>query len=316
MKTIIAEKIYTPTTAGERFLPEGPYPVNDREFSWVAIQHGKVATYGSLNIFDMVSKTNKSFVLPGRPGFAFPTTRPNVFAIGLEREIGLLDTAARTWTRLVDGVDKDTTGTIINDGMVWGDCLIFGTKDLEFKTKKAGLYLFRMKDRKLTKLAGGQICSNGKVMLNDNGSLTLLDIDTPTQSVASYALDIEAGKLGTRKVVLDCKGQPGFPDGMTISPDQKSIFISFYNPDFAPNGETRQFDLADGSVIASYLTPNAPQATCPQLVKVGGKVHLVITTAVEHMTSERLAQSSDSGCLFAAETEYTEGTDTQKLVVE
>jgi sugar lactone lactonase YvrE len=201
--------------------------------------------------------------------------------------------------------------------MVWGDCLIFGTKDLEFKTKKAGLYLFRMKDRKLTKLAGGQICSNGKVITkSDNGALTLLDIDTPTKTVAGYSIDIDAGKLGERRVVLDCKDQPGFPDGMTSSPDQKSIFISFYNPDFAPNGETRQFNLADGSVIASYHTPNAPQATCPQLCKIAGKVYLIITTAVEHMTPDRLAQSIDSGSLFCAETEYAEGTDTQKLIVD
>ena len=55
-----------------RFLPEGPLPLEDGVISWVAIQHGPDATHGSLNILNLKSGENRSFELPGRPGFAFP----------------------------------------------------------------------------------------------------------------------------------------------------------------------------------------------------------------------------------------------------
>ncbi len=317
MKIVVAEQLYSPPSAEERFLPEGPYPVNDREFSWVSIQHGANSRFGSLNLFDFQARTNRSFKLPGRPGFAFSTSQQNVFVAGVERELGLFDIEDQSWTKLCDGIDSDCENTIINDGIVYKDCLIFGTKDLEFKTPKAGLYLFRMHDRKLFKLSGGQTCSNGKFMLaGQDGVLTLVDIDTPTREVCSYHIDLVTGTLGPRHVVLDCKQQPGFPDGMTLSPDGKSIFISFYNPDYTPAGETRQFALDTGEVLATYLTPGAPQATCPQICKFGDRVHLIITTAVEHMSADRLPLSPNSGSLFSVPLDYAESSYCPSLPIE
>ncbi len=200
--------------------------------------------------------------------------------------------------------------TIINDGVVFQDCVVFGTKDLEFKTPKASLYLFRMSDHQLIKLAGGQTCSNGKAIIGDDPTnLTLIDIDTPTKQVCSYRLDVKKGTLQDRKVILDCSKQPGFPDGMILSPDRQSIFISFYNPDYSPAGETRQFAIDDGTELATFLTPGAPQATCPQICKFGDRMYLIITTAVEHKPAEQLPKSPNSGHLFSAKLDYTDSAD-------
>ncbi len=308
MKTVTCEPLFAPESVELKFLPEGPYPINDSTFSWVSIQHGGNSKVGGLNVFDFKSKSNKTYLLPGRPGFAFPTSDPVKFVAGCEREVGLFNIETMAWEVLCAGIDSDCDGTIINDAVLYQNSIVFGTKDLEFKTKKASLYLFRMSDRKLIKLAGGQICSNGKIITSDDaGKLRLLDIDTPTQQVASYDLDLAAGKITNRRVIINCKDQPGFPDGMTISPDGQSVFISFYNPDFAPYGQTRQFSLADGSVIASFQTPGAPQNTCPQICKLDGKVYLVITTAIEHMSPDRQLKSPASGNLFIAPLDYAEG---------
>ena len=49
----------------------------------------------------------------------------------------------------------------------------------------------------------------------------------------------------------------------------------------------------------------SPQATCPQLIAWEGRVWLVITTAVEHMPTERRIDSPEAGFLFLAETDFT-----------
>jgi sugar lactone lactonase YvrE len=301
-----ARVLFEPRDMELRFLPEGPFGLADGRFSWVGIQHGGSARYGSLNIFDTKTGENQSFRLPGRPGFARPTDDPSKFVIGAERELGIYDIGTGEWSVFCTGIDQRVENTIVNDGTMWQDNLIFGTKDLEFKTKKAGLYLFRGRDRQLIQLRDDQICSNGKAVIpGPGGGLTLLDIDTPTRKVVRYELDIAGGKLGPAETVIDLAGATGFPDGMTLSPDGRSAIISFYNPDEAEFGLTQQYDLQTGRLEFSWRTPASPQNTCPLLLRLpGGDVQLVITTAIEHMASERLAKASQSGCLFVADTAF------------
>ncbi|MFN6139931.1 MAG: SMP-30/gluconolactonase/LRE family protein [Planctomycetota bacterium] len=289
-----------PGSEALRFLPEGPYPVDSDRFSWVAIQHGAGATDGSLNIYDFRTASNQSFDLPGRPGFAFPTDRGN-FVVGCERSVGIFSPSKGTWEPFIQGVDSNVSGTIINDGLVWEGNLLFGTKDLEFKTKKAGLYLWRRRDRQLIQLRDDQICSNGKVVLpREDGAVDLLDIDTPTRKVVAYRLDIEGGRIDSGRVALDLSDQVGFPDGMTMTLDGKSLIISLYNPDAAAFGRTIQVGIESRRVEQEWHTPQSPQATCPQWVLRNGALSLVITTAVEHMPADRRNDSSNAGCLFEA----------------
>lgn len=306
MKTLQAKLLWMAPTAEQRFLPEGPTALGVGRFSWVAIQHGAGAQVGSLNIFDVQSLKNQQFVLPGRPGFAKPTTREGVFVIGCERSVGLFDTADGAWQVLVDGVDADVTNTIINDGTVYGNNLVFGTKDLEFKTPKAGLYLYRGDDRELIRLRGDQICSNGKdVVDTGDGGLMLIDIDSPTRKVVRYRIDIAAGTLSAPETIVDLSTSSGVPDGMTLTPDEQSMIISFYNPDPAPHGETRQYSIYNGELEQVWQTPASPQATCPLLLEMpDGTVQLIITTAIEHMPAERQAASENAGGIFAGETHF------------
>jgi len=301
----VAEVLLKPETDELRFLPEGPYATTRLgELSWVAIQHGKNKLHGSVNLLDLNTRKNRSYALPGRPGFAFACDDGHSFVVGCERSLGRFSTKTQAWDVFCEGVDSDVDNTIINDGMIWEDSLLFGTKDLEFKTKKAGLYLYRGSDKKLIRLLDDQICSNGKAIRKTTAGLELIDIDSPTRQIAAYALDIAAAKLGPRRVLLDLTSDPAVPDGMILTPEGSGVIVSMFHPGGAEHGETRHYDLATGNLVTVWKTPGAPQNTCPALVELDNKIALVITTAVENMDLETRNKRPDSGCLFVGETDF------------
>lgn len=306
MKTVETEVVFRPDSDALRFLPEGPYSLGAGRVSWVGIQHGADSTNGSINILDLTSRTNQSFELPGRPGFAFPTDRPGVFVTGLERSVGLFDTGNGQWSPFIENLESDVSNTIINDAVVFGDNLIFGCKELEFKTKKAGLYLWRRSDRATIRLRSDQICSNGKAIIrNSDGTLTLFDIDSPSKQIISCDLDLASGRIGKPTVVVDLTSEPIFPDGMILTPDHRSLIVAMYDPGDPQFGVARQYGLANGQLEAVWTCPGSPQVTCPQLVEHDGRVHLLLTTAVEHMTAEKRAKHPNAGCLFIGDTSFT-----------
>jgi len=299
-----AELLYRPSSAELRFLPEGPYDLGGGRFSWVGIQHGGTARTGSLNFFDLSTGRNTSLDLPGRPGFAFPTTDPDQFVVGLERHVRLVNVATGELKDVCGPVDEGVEGTIINDATLVPGGLVFGCKDVKFKENKAGLYLWRNSDRALITLRQDQTCSNGKKPLVWHGRLSLFDIDTPTKRVVVYPLDVAAGTLEAAEVVLDLRDDPAYPDGMVLSPDGASAIIAFYDPRNVEAGVARQYDLATGQVQCEWRTPKSPRVTCPALVAHEGRVRLVLTTAVEHMTESEQSEHSNAGCLFTADTPF------------
>lgn len=309
MREYATEILYRPESTELRFLPEGPYSCGPGKLSWVAIQHGADAVTGSLNVLDLASLTNQTFELEGRPGFAWPTDQPGVFVVGLERLVRLFNTVTGEYSDLSEPVDADVEGTAINDGLVFEHGLIFGSKDLEFKTPKAGLYFWRASDRRLIRLRADQTCSNGKAIVPDDHGWKLLDIDTPTQTVVGYSLDVEAGTLGEPHVVLDLRARQDFPDGMIVTPDGESVIIAFYNPHDVAAGQAVQFNLQTGQAESVWTTERSPRVTCPQLVRIDGAVKIVLTTAAENMTPGQVARHTNAGCLFVGDTDFEEVSD-------
>ncbi|GIW91273.1 MAG: gluconolactonase [Pirellulaceae bacterium] len=294
-----------------KYLPEGPRVCSAEQISWVAIQHGAEATYGSVNLLSIGPGLQiteyRSYALNGRPGFAFPTTVPGCFLVGLERQLVLCDVATGKVQPLAEPVDQEVEGTIINDAQMFGEGVVFGTKDLKFAEPKANLYLYRSRDGAVIRLRDKQTCSNGKILSpRADGSWTLLDIDTPRKQIVQYRLDATAGVLEEERVVVDLTEDPAFPDGMVASPDGNSLLVALYNPHPAAWGEVRQYGIESGECEAVWRVPGSPQVTCPQLFYFEGKVHLVITTAVEHMAPDRRREAHGAGCLFVMETSWNE----------
>ena len=301
-----AEVLLSPPTAELRFLPEGPYSLGQGQFSWVAIQHGATANHGSINTFNLNSRSNHCWPLPGRPGFAFPTDQPGVFIAGVERTVGLFNTQSSLWTPLLPDVEQDVENTIINDAVVFDGHLIFGCKELEFQTPKAGLYLWKRGESTAIRLRNDQICSNGKaVVRNPDGSLLLYDIDSCTKRITRSKLNLESASVSDHETVVDLTNESVFPDGMILTPDEKSLIVALYDPGDPAAGEARQYSLADGRLEHTWRCPGSPRVTCPQLVEYNDKVWLVLTTAVEHMPAEQQQKHSAAGSLFIAPTDFT-----------
>jgi hypothetical protein len=63
------------------------------------------------------------------------------------------------------------------------------------------------------------------------------------------------------------------------------------------------YDLATGELKCTWQTVGSPQNTCPALVRVGGDLKLLITTAVDNMTSEDQLKCPNAGRLFLADIE-------------
>lgn len=309
MNRTTCDVLLRPESDELRFLPEGPYANPDGRLSWVAIQHGAKAAHGSINLLDLSSGVSKSVTLPGRPGFAFPTDRPGVFVAGAERALGLVDTQDGAWTELASGVDDGVDNTVINDGVVYDGNLIFGCKDLEFATKKAGLYLWRSADQQLIRLRDDQICSNGKAVIRGDQGLLLFDIDSPQKMITVCDLDIAGGTVSDARPVVDLSSGDVFPDGMILTPDHRSLIVAIYNPADADFGEARQYRIEDGVLEAVWECPGAAQVTCPQLLSIGDRVRLVLTTAVEHLPAERQAGQPNAGCLFIGDTPFDSAGD-------
>jgi sugar lactone lactonase YvrE len=228
----------------------------------------------------------------------------------MERSIVLFDIRDASLELVCDGIDRLVEGTIINDGVVFDDHLVFGCKDLKFCDKKAGLYLLRAGESVPVQLSDRQICSNGKAIAHDaHRGYILYDICSCSKQVMAWSLDIAGGKITDPRVVVDLTREPVFPDGMIMTPDGRSLIVAIYDPRDVPHGEARQYAIVDGQLERVWRCIASPRVTCPQLIERSGRIELLLTTATEGMPPELREKSVNAGCLFVAETDFTRLND-------
>ena len=305
----IAEPFFEPHSETLRFLPEGPrvfqnYPGGAATLGWVAIQHAVDNERGSINLLDLASRQNRSFALPGRPGFFVETRRPGVLLVGLERRLiyfDLLTGQVEESGVEVPGADERV---IINDGLAVDGGVIFGTKHLAFNQPIAGLYYFDAATRRIHTLRGDQTCSNGKFLRRRGGEVTLIDIDSTPKAINRYTLDGGLTKILAHSTVVAPEALPAFPDGLRPVPDGESVVVAFFNPEPVVDGLARQFRLADGAVLCEWSIPGSPRVTCPEFVELDGKVKLLFTTAVEGMSVEARRLAPGAGTMYIADTPF------------
>jgi sugar lactone lactonase YvrE len=302
MRSTEAAVLHSPTSDADRFLPEGPRIVTVESrtaLAWVNIQTATDSTVGDVHV-RFLNGEHRTYRQPRRPGFLFPTDRPDTLFVGMEKDVGLLNLVTNTFTSLATIPDANPR-TIVNDGEIvpGGRAVVFGTKDVRFADPIAHLYLFTL-DGRLTTLADGQMCSNGKVF----DGPTLYDIDTPRRNVIRYRLDLDGRRLHEEGVALDLASPAGFPDGMCDAGGD-TVVIAFYNPDPVPQGRAIRFDLRTGEAIEEWTTSGSPRVTCPLLAAWGGRTKLVLTTAVEGMPNEMREKCPNAGSLFIADTDLS-----------
>ncbi len=304
LRSTIATVFHSQSSDADRFLPEGPRSVvveGRPGIAWVNIQTATDSTRGDIHV-RLWDGEHRAHVQPARPGFWFPTDCPNTLLVGMEKQVGTLNLTTNTYTALADIGDPNPR-TIINDGEIvpGGRAIVFGTKDVRFAFPVAKLYLFTLDDRRLSVLAEGQLCSNGKCFAQDANGLVLYDIDTPHRNVVRYRLDLAGRAVSEKSEVLSFRDEPGFPDGM-VDVGDGTVIVAYYNPEPVPAGRAVRYDLKTGKAVEEWLTPGSPRVTCPLLVEHEGRVRLVLTTATEGMPAEMRGSCPSAGDLFWAET--------------
>jgi sugar lactone lactonase YvrE len=314
IRRFVGELFFRPAVEELRYLPEGPrvlqsYPERDAKLGWVAIQHAAGVVEGSFNLLDLASGANTSFPLRGRPGFFAETTEPGVVLVGLERELALLDVRTGRLSEAVARIDADP-GVIINDGLGVDGGVLFGTKDLEFKRPIAALYFFDSVTRKVHTVLDGQTCSNGKYLRREATGATLIDIDTTPKRICRYLLDAKLGRVLDVRLIRPAESLPALPDGLRPAPaghgetEGASVIVAYYNPGAVADGLAQQIRVSDGAVVCEWIVPGSPRVTCPEFVKLDGRVKLLFTTAAEGMPAEIRRQAPGAGCMYIADTEF------------
>ncbi len=269
--------------------------IGDSTLSWIAIRHEGIET-GSVNILDLSTLENRRFDLPGRPGFAIPNG--DSFWIGLERDL-MTFRAPDSLETFATGFDAGIENTIINDATWYQDWLIFGLKDLDFRTPKAGLYAVNVITGCAQKLLDNQICSNGKLVLREPCGLRLLNIDSPLRNLMSFSLNLgDEPELGDERVVIDFSHLPGVPDGMCWGRDKNHVIIAFYDGDETGDGLVAEFCLSSGQIASCWSLPGAPRATCPCVWSHSGRQSLIVTSASGPTESH---QNRNQGSIFIAD---------------
>lgn len=296
----LARELFSPREEKLRFLPEGPrWLRGSGELGWVAIQHDAEAKAGSLNRLDLASGENRSWTLPGRPGFFAETETPGRWLVGMERQLVVADWECGTVEELGVTVSTDER-VIINDGLAVEGGALFGTKHLGFSEPIAALYFYETATGQLHTVMEGQTCSNGKDLRGER----LIDIDSTPKAISRYRWDAAARRATGRELIVDPTALPAYPDGLRPSPDGESIVVAFFHPGAVSDGLARMYRVADGAVECEWVIPGSPRVTCPEFVEVDGKLKVVFTTAVEGMPAEIRAGAPGAGSLYIADTPF------------
>jgi sugar lactone lactonase YvrE len=314
----IAAPYFDPATESLRFLPEGPrvlqnHPDAGPKLGWVGIQHGPALREGSINVLDLVSSHNQSFLLPGRPGFFAETTRPGILLVGLERRLVYFDLLTGKLEETGPEVTTDER-VIVNEGLAVEGGVLFGTKDLALDRPIAALYFFDSVTRKLHTVFGGQMCSNGKFLRRDAEGATLIDIDSIPKAITRYRLDAKLEKILEQSQVTAPASLPGSPDGLRPAPDGESVIVALYNSGAVADGLAQQLRLSDGAVLCEWRIPGSPRVTCPEFVNIRGEVKLIFTTAVENMPDATRKLAYGAGTLYLADTPFVKMPEPPPLV--
>ena len=159
-----------------------------------------------------------------------------------------------------------------------------------------------MRRHVLTRLRSDQICSNGKAVVTDReGRQTLYDIDSLSKQILAWSLNLERGVITEPRVVVDLTRGDVFPDGMILTPDQKSLIVALFDPRDVDHGEAHMYDIESGELQTVWRCELSPRVTCPQLIRRDNKTHLVLTTADEGMSPEQRQRCTNAGCMFVSE---------------
>jgi len=241
MDTLNAElELKIPASLGEGAI----WNYETKKFWWVDIE-GRM-----LNIYDPVTKTNRTFDVVERIGTVVPAKKGGAI-IALENGIFHLDLESEEKTLICNPlVDLDTIrfndGKCDPAGRLW-----VGSMSLKFIKGAASLYTINT-NGSFKEVFGGVTVSNGIIWSNDHK--TLYYIDTPLRTVRAWDYDKESGNITNERTVITIPKDMGGPDGMTIDVEGK-LWIAHWGGNMVG-----RWDPESGNLLTKVKVP-APNVT-------------------------------------------------------
>jgi sugar lactone lactonase YvrE len=241
----------------------------------------------SINRFDPVTGTNRSWKMPERIG-CFGFRRGGGLIAGMQSGIFMIDLAPRLVLTKVFDFEPDNPNTRFNDGRVCPGGRFWAGTNIESMDKRVGA-LFRFDPNgNCTRMVDGLICSNG-LAFSPDGSI-MYHSDSRQDYVWAWDYDKRSGEISNQRVFLQIDIQEGRPDGAAV--DAQGYYwiahvggwhIARYKP--------------DGSIDRVIGVP----VQRPTMCAFGGPdlKTLYVTSARSPLSAQALAKQPLAGSLFA-----------------
>jgi sugar lactone lactonase YvrE len=259
-------------------LGEGPcWDARAQRLYWVDIYNHRV------HEFDPATGQDRFFDVGEVVGFLAPAGEGRLI-LGLRHRLAYLDTRSGAVT---PSLEFETRPHLrCNDGKCdAGGRLWFGS--MSTAGPEASLYRHDP-DGSLQVMETGLTVSNGLGWSPDGTTFYLTD--SPVQVIYAYDFDAERGRIADRRVLVDLRGQPFFPDGLTVDRDG-CLWSAMWD-----GWCVIRFD-PDGREMLRVPMPVQRPTCCA----FGGPdlSTLFITTAAVGLSEEEIQRSFHSGDLYA-----------------
>lgn len=265
-------------------LAEGPWWHEAwNSFLWVDIEGGHLFRYnlsdGKVNSWDFSHRLTMVIEATG-----------DKLLLALDAKLAVFDPKTDSLEWLLD-LHPDDLSIRCNDGACDPQGRLWvGTMSLKMTEGAASLYRIGI-DRKPQKMISGVTISNGLCWSLDGKIMYY--IDSPTQKVQAFDFDPITGDITFKKDVILVPKELGTPDGMCMD-ENGLLWVGHYGGSgvYCWNPET-------GKVVDKIEVPAANVTSCA----FGGPdgKQLLITTARENMSAEKLAEFPQSGSVFLAD---------------
>ena len=248
---------------------------------WVDI-HGK-----ALWQLDPVTGKSKSYSMPERICCAVPRSNGG-WIIAFEQDLVLTDDLESGDFRIIHRYEPHNPGSRFNDGRTdrAGRLVIGGMNEASGAADTSVLRIDA--DLSVHTLFGGVSCSNS-TCFSPAGDVMYF-ADSPEKTIRAYGYDLQNGRLGDMRELLDMSAEPGIPDGSCV--DEEGYV---WNAEWEGR---RVLRIAPDGTIDRVIDVPVWKPTC---CAFGGPERdtLFITTSQLASSEEVLAREPQSGGLFA-----------------